>query len=163
LIAYEFDEPLAALMSSSAKHSAMDLTLRKADSRVYKFLVCRALLCFIYILTPMVRRAIDWFTLRRGDTSTAWRLTVPCDPILVESSRGPVFTTASTKTCLEFSLVHESRWEGAHLDGILVGQKMNDLEGMCDNSDSHEFLAVVASLHHQAKRCESRSVSLRHG
>lgn len=34
LIAYEFDEPLAALMSSSAKHSAMDFTFRKADSRV---------------------------------------------------------------------------------------------------------------------------------
>ena len=37
LMAYEFDEPLAALMSSSARHSAMDLTLRNADSRVYSF------------------------------------------------------------------------------------------------------------------------------
>jgi hypothetical protein len=45
------------------------------------------------------------------------------------------------------------------LDGILVGQKMNDFKGMCDNSDSHEFLAVVASLHHQTKRCECRFVS----
>lgn len=35
LMAYELDEPLAALMSSSARHSAIDLTLRKADSRVY--------------------------------------------------------------------------------------------------------------------------------
>ena len=34
LIAYEFDEPFAALMSSSARHSATDLTLRNADSRV---------------------------------------------------------------------------------------------------------------------------------
>lgn len=34
LIAYEFDEPFAALISSSARHSAMDLTLRNADSRV---------------------------------------------------------------------------------------------------------------------------------
>jgi len=34
LIAYEFDDPLAALINSSAKHSAMDLTLRKAESRV---------------------------------------------------------------------------------------------------------------------------------
>lgn len=34
LIAYEFEEPLAALMSSSARHSATDFTLRKADSRV---------------------------------------------------------------------------------------------------------------------------------
>ena len=35
LMAYELDEPLAALMSSSAKHSAIDFTLRNADSRVY--------------------------------------------------------------------------------------------------------------------------------
>lgn len=34
LMAYEFDEPLAALMSSSARHSAIDFTLRNADSRV---------------------------------------------------------------------------------------------------------------------------------
>lgn len=33
-MAYELDEPFAALMSSSAKHSATDLTLRNADSRV---------------------------------------------------------------------------------------------------------------------------------
>ena len=33
-MAYEFEEPFAALMSSSARHSAMDLTLRNADSRV---------------------------------------------------------------------------------------------------------------------------------
>ena len=30
---YLFDEPLAALMSSSAKHSAMVLIFRKEDSR----------------------------------------------------------------------------------------------------------------------------------
>ena len=35
LIAYEFEEPLAALISSSARHSAIDFTLRNADSRVY--------------------------------------------------------------------------------------------------------------------------------
>lgn len=34
-MAYEFEEPFAALISSSAKHSATDFTLRKADSRVY--------------------------------------------------------------------------------------------------------------------------------
>ena len=34
-MAYELEEPLAALMSSSARHSAIDLTLRKADSRVW--------------------------------------------------------------------------------------------------------------------------------
>ena len=33
LMAYELDDPLAALISSSARHSAMVLMLRKADSR----------------------------------------------------------------------------------------------------------------------------------
>jgi hypothetical protein len=33
-MAHEFDDPLAALMSSSARHSAMDLTFQKARSRV---------------------------------------------------------------------------------------------------------------------------------
>lgn len=33
LIAYEFDEPLAALISSSAKHSPIVLMLRNAASR----------------------------------------------------------------------------------------------------------------------------------
>ena len=33
LMAYELEEPLAALISSSARHSAMVLMLRKADSR----------------------------------------------------------------------------------------------------------------------------------
>ena len=35
LMAYEFDDPFAALMSSSARHSAIDFTLRNADSRVW--------------------------------------------------------------------------------------------------------------------------------
>ena len=34
MIAYEFDEPFAALISSSAKHSAIDFTFLNADSRV---------------------------------------------------------------------------------------------------------------------------------
>jgi hypothetical protein len=50
------------------------------------------------ILTPTVRRATAWLTRRRGETSTAWRRTVPWEPIRVESSRGPVLTMASTKT-----------------------------------------------------------------
>jgi len=35
LMAYELEDPFAALISSSARHSAIDLTLRKAESRVY--------------------------------------------------------------------------------------------------------------------------------
>ena len=54
LMAKELELPLAALMSSSARHSAIVLMLRKEASRA-----------------PMVRRAIAWLTRRRGDTSTA--------------------------------------------------------------------------------------------
>jgi hypothetical protein len=35
-MAYEFEDPFAAFINSSARHSAMDLTLRNADSRVLK-------------------------------------------------------------------------------------------------------------------------------
>lgn len=38
-----------------------------------------------------------------------------------------------------------------NLDGVLVGEKMNDLEGVGDNADGEELLAVVAALHHHAK------------
>ena len=85
LMAYELLLPLAALINSSAKHSATDLMLRKAASRA-----------------PIVRRAIAWLTRRRGETSTAWRRTVPADPIRVESSRGPQLTIASTATWIGF-------------------------------------------------------------
>lgn len=64
---------LAALMSSSARHSAMVLTLRKAASR-----------------EPVQRSQMAWLTRRSGDTSTACRRTVPARPIRVESSRGPL-------------------------------------------------------------------------
>lgn len=67
------------------------LTLRNADSRA-----------------PVVKRAIDWLTRRSGETSTACRRTVPWDPIRVESSRGPVFTIASTRIWMGFWSV--KRW-----------------------------------------------------
>lgn len=51
-------------------------------------------------LTPTVRSAMDWLTRLKGETSTAWRRTVPWEPIRVESSRGPVLTMASTRTCV---------------------------------------------------------------
>merc|ERR1711903_49127 len=54
-MAYELDEPLAALMNSSARHSAMVLMLRKAASRA-----------------PVVRSQMAMLTRRRGETSMAW-------------------------------------------------------------------------------------------
>merc|ERR1719397_232731 len=85
------EDPLAALMSSSERHSAMDLMFLKAAS-----------------LAPVQRSQIAWLTLLRGDTSTAWRLTVPALPIRVESSRGPELMMAFTTTWRGFSPVR--RW-----------------------------------------------------
>lgn len=65
--------PLAALISSSARHSAMVLMLRNALSRA-----------------PVVISQMAWLTRRSGDTSTAWRRTTPALPMRVASSRGPL-------------------------------------------------------------------------
>merc|ERR1712036_126706 len=67
-------EPLAAFMSSSAKHSATVFTFRKAA-----------------FFAPVVINQMAWLTRRMGETSQAWRLTEPARPIRVESSRGPPF------------------------------------------------------------------------
>merc|ERR1712121_500555 len=91
LIAYEDEEPLAALISSSAKHSAMVLMLRKAASRA-----------------PVQSSQMAWLTLLRGDTSTACLLTVPARPIRVESSRGPELMMAWTRIWRGLSPVR--RW-----------------------------------------------------
>lgn len=40
---------------------------------------------------------LTWLTRRRGETSTAWRRTVPARPIRVESSRGPELIIAVTR------------------------------------------------------------------
>merc|ERR1719427_931783 len=36
-----------------------------------------------------------------------------------------------------------------NLKGVLTSQKMDDLEGVFDNSDCHELLAVVPAVHHE--------------
>ena len=36
-----------------------------------------------------------------------------------------------------------------NLDGVLVGEKVDNLERVGDDSDGHELLSVVSSLHHQ--------------
>jgi hypothetical protein len=50
-------------------------------------------------------RKRTWFTLLRGETSTACLLTVPARPIRVESSRGPELMIAVTRICRGFSPV----------------------------------------------------------
>lgn len=39
-----------------------------------------------------------------------------------------------------------------NLDGVLVGEEVDDLEGVGNDSDSHELLTVVSAVHHQAVR-----------
>jgi len=36
------------------------------------------------------------------------------------------------------------------LDGVLVGEEVDDLERVGDNTDGKEFLSVIAAFHHQA-------------
>ena len=40
----------------------------------------------------------------------------------------------------------------AYLDGVLVGEEVDDLERVCNDADGEELLSVVAALHHQASR-----------
>lgn len=74
------EHTLEALISSSARHSAMLLMLRNEAS-----------------LAPVQSNQMAWLTRRKGDTSTAWRRTVPARPMRVESSLGPLFIIAFTR------------------------------------------------------------------
>ena len=49
-----------------------------------------------------------------------------------------------------------------NLDGVLVRQKMDDFQGVLNDSDGHELLTVVASLLHEAadKTLNDRARSL---
>lgn len=44
------------------------------------------------------------------------------------------------------------------LDRVLVGEEVDDLERVRDNANGQELLAVVATLHHQAKPRKHSSV-----
>lgn len=48
--------------------------------------------------------------------------------------------------------------ETTYLNGVLVTEKVNNFESMGNDSDSHELLAVVASLHHQAIKRYQRQI-----
>jgi hypothetical protein len=57
---------------------------------------------------------------------------------------------ASTRTCGQKVNKTDLRWRGTDLDGVLVGEEVDDLKCVCDDANCHELLAVVAALHHQA-------------
>jgi hypothetical protein len=51
---------------------------------------------------------------------------------------------------LSAARTHEVDWlSGTDLDGVLVGEKVNDLKRVCHYADGEELLAVVTTLHHQ--------------
>lgn len=137
LIAYEFDEPFAALMSSSARHSATDLTLRKADSRV-----CEG-------SSEVKFRMGNDITYTRGEESD--RLVDPAqwrdiDSLATDGSLGANTGGVLTRTGVDNGV-------DENLDWVLVGEEVDDLERVRDDADGEELLAVVATLHHQA--CEA--------
>merc|ERR1712107_495408 len=74
-------------------------------------------------------------TRRRGETSTAWRRAVPCEPT------GRVLTGAGVGDGVD-----------ENLDGVLVGQEVDDLKAVLDDPDSHELLTGVATVHHHRVR-----------
>ena len=56
--------------------------------------------------------------------------------------------TCWTHTCGVFTRTPVLHSIHEHLDGVLVGEEVDDLEGMLDNAHCHELLAVVAAMHH---------------
>ena len=57
---------------------------------------------------------------------------------------------ASTRTYTTFGQQTFKTGNRTNLDGVLVGKEVDDLKCMCNNTDCHELLAIVAALHHQA-------------
>jgi hypothetical protein len=37
------------------------------------------------------------------------------------------------------------------LDGVLLGDEVDDLESVLDDADGHDLLAIVAAVHHEAE------------
>ena len=44
-----------------------------------------------------------------------------------------------------------------HLDGILIREQVDNLKGVCNDSDREQLLSIVAALHHQAVRQKNQS------
>jgi len=75
---------------------------------------------------------------------------------LIDSSQGRYVDGLATDGTLRADTRRVFTGAGIHdridedLDGVLVGEEVDDLKGVGDNADGEEFLAVVAALHHQA-------------
>jgi len=60
-----------------------------------------------------------------------------------------VLTIASTNTCYELGSDPGHRL-GTNLNWVLVGEEVDDFEGVGNNTESKKLLAVIATLHHKA-------------
>jgi hypothetical protein len=47
--------------------------------------------------------------------------------------------------------------QDADLNGILVGEEVDDFESVCDDADGHKLLAIVATLHHKTAGCIAKT------
>lgn len=77
----------------------------------------------------------------------------------LRTDTGGVFTGTSVDNGIDENLVSRLINSSIHLpvhitrtylNGVLVGEEVDDLKRVRDNADRKELLAVVASLHHQA-------------
>ena len=71
-------------------------------------------------LHPLVMLKMATLTLLKGETSTAYLLTTPPVPILVESSLGPALITAVTNTFKGFSPVNKWMISKAYLTILMA-------------------------------------------
>src|SRR5512142_939347 len=59
------------------------------------------------------------------------------------------YSTSTTDTGRIFTGARVDDGANKDLQRIFTSQQVNDFEGMFDNTASHKFLAVIATLHHQ--------------
>ena len=89
------------------------------------------MLIFIYTLSHEVERLVD--TTERGDING---LTLD---LTARADTGGVLTGRGVGDGVD-----------KNLDGVAAGHEGDDLERVLDDAESHELLAVVAAVHHEA-------------
>ena len=61
-----------------------------------------------------------------------------------------MLTIASTEESA-FALISIQLLLTQNLNGVLLGDEVDNLEGVLDDTDSHELLSVVPAVHHEAE------------
>ena len=132
------------------QHEVMKYPLRNTST--IKWLDCVAvgrLLCAIH---DLIGQALgDGLDVSEGTVSCTGANQV--DGLIHSAQWRHIYSLTAHHTCWAHSCgvftrtsvlhsIHE------HLDGVLVGEEVDDLEGMLDNAHCHELLAVVAAMHH---------------